>query len=104
MHVVMFSALIVVVLVATTLLFAFWVLVMLFRGVSRLFLGPGLRQQARTVSTRPVPVAPNTKRCGVESCRSVNPTEAKFCRRCGHSLETAHAASQPAPARRVAML
>lgn len=83
MHVIMFSLVIVAAIVVTALLFVGWLIVMVLRGLTRLFLGPGLMP-----TTRPAPRRmSHTRSCNRQSCKSINPVEARFCRRCGGSLD-----------------
>ncbi|HEY2586752.1 MAG TPA: zinc ribbon domain-containing protein [Tepidisphaeraceae bacterium] len=99
MHLMMFTLVIVAAIVVTAVLFVFWVALMIFRGISRLFLGPGLKRPAqRTVSSHRDP--PYTRRCPQVSCKANNPAEARFCRRCGNRLDE----PSRVPVRRVAML
>lgn len=99
MHLMMFTLVIVAAIVVTTVLFVFWVALMVFRGISRLFLGPGLKQPAqRTTAAHRDP--PHTRRCPQASCKASNPVEARFCRRCGSRMDEPNRV----PVRRVAML
>ena len=86
MHIIMFTFALAAAVVVTTLLFVFWAIIALFRGVSRLFLGPGLKQPPRAISTQQFP-APDTRRCDRASCQTLNPVEARFCRRCGQRMQ-----------------
>jgi len=97
-HVIMGLGLLVVAVVVALLLFVFWLILQLVRGATRLFLGPGLKRvQTRAIAQR----APlHTRNCSQDSCRSMNPAEARFCRRCGRRMDE----PQRAPVRRVAML
>jgi len=97
MHVIMFSFAIVAAIVATSLLFVFWLIVAIFRRISGLFLGPGLKQP-RTISQQPP--GPDSRRCDRASCQTLNPIEARFCRRCGQRMEDPHRMA----VRRAAML
>jgi hypothetical protein len=96
MHFVMLSLVAVVVIVLTAILFVFWVVATIFRGISRLFLGPGLKQRAAL----PPREEPHTRLCPRASCKSINPVEARFCRRCGQRMED----PQRVAVRRAAML
>ena len=90
MHALALIAIVVVVLVVATVLFIFWLLVALLRGLTRLILGPGLK-----TNSAPLPPAPddpvNTRRCDRDACRGLNPVEARFCRRCGHRMQPTRA-------------
>lgn len=99
MHLMMFTLVMAAAIVVTTILFVFWVLLLIFRGISRLFLGPGLKQppvQQRIAQRDP----PHTRRCPDASCKASNPVEARFCRRCGNRMDEPNRV----PVRRVAML
>src|SRR5689334_21078364 len=99
MHLMMFTLVIVAAIVVTTILFVFWLALMVFRGISRLFLGPGLKQPARrTAAAHRDP--PHTRPCPQVSCKASNPVEARFCRRCGSRMDEPNRV----PVRRVAML
>ena len=77
-------------------LFAGWLLVMAFRGLASLvtrMLGGG--------PAAPPPVPANSVTCRHERCRAPNPSAARFCRRCGRSID---AAAADVAVRRVAML
>jgi hypothetical protein len=97
MHLMMFTLLIVAAIVVTMILFVFWLALVVVRWVSRLFLGPGLKQPAQRITQRD---PPHTRRCPQESCKASNPAEARFCRRCGNRMDEPNRA----PVRRVAML
>ncbi|HXE54110.1 MAG TPA: hypothetical protein VN541_13900 [Tepidisphaeraceae bacterium] len=95
MHVMFFSLLVFAAIIITAVIFVFWLVVTIIRGLARLVVGPGLK---------PPPVLPphdpqNTRRCVRDSCRSINPAEARFCRRCGQRLDDPHHVA----VRRVAM-
>ena len=96
MHVMLFMLVLIAAVVATVLLFVFWLIVTLLRGLTRLVLGPGLRQPSALPRRDP----PGTRRCPIESCRAVNPAEARYCRRCGQRMEDPHRVA----VRRAAML
>jgi hypothetical protein len=66
------------------LLFVFWLIVVVLRGITRLLLGPGLKTQGKP----PLRDPPHAQRCLRESCKGMNPMEARYCRRCGESLES----------------
>lgn len=95
-HLVMFSVLFIVALAVTLVMFVFWLILITVRGVTRLFLGPGLKKPPAIVQRDP----PHTRRCRQGGCKSVNPAEARFCRQCGSRMDE----TQRAPVRRVAML
>jgi len=83
MHAMLFIMLLLVAVVGTALLFVFWLVVTILRGITRLILGPGIRKRAGL----PVHDPPDTRRCHRDSCMGLNPVEARFCRRCGQRLE-----------------
>ena len=95
MHVVFFSLLVFAAIIIMAVIFVFWLVVTIIRGLARLVVGPGLKQPVVLPPHDP----PNTRRCTRDSCRSINPAEARFCRRCGHRLEDPHRVA----VRRVAM-
>ena len=95
MHVMSFF-LVLALIVLTALLFVGWLIVVVLRGIARLFLGPGLKTQKRVAQRDP----PRTRRCPRQTCKSVNPVEARFCRRCGERMDE----PQRVPVRRAAML
>lgn len=97
MHVMFFTLIVVAVIVATALLFVFWVVVTVLRALTRLLLGPGLRNPQTLESQR---APPGTRRCVHEGCRAINPVEARFCRRCGVRFEE----PRRVPVRRAAIL
>ena len=75
------------VIVITAILFGGWVIVKVLGGIGRLLLGPwrhGPALSGRCVSGL---VCPRHK------CRAKNPTEARFCRRCGVPLPAAQRVS-----------
>jgi hypothetical protein len=96
MHFIMVTFIIALALCLTAVLFIVWVIAAIFRGITRLFLGPGLKQRVML----PPRDAPHTRRCGRDSCKSLNPVEARFCRRCGQRMED----PQRVAVRRAAML
>ena len=102
MHIMMFSLVLFAAIVITAILFVFWVVLVIFRGIGRLFLGPGLKPPAQQPQPRRIVHhdPPHTRRCPQDSCRAGNPAEARFCRRCGNGMEEPNRV----PARRVAML
>ena len=74
------------VMVVTAILFGSWVVVSIVRMIWRMIFGGPRRM-----------LPGNTGRqCMNPGCRSVNPTHAHFCRRCGSDL------TEPAPMRRMA--
>ena len=70
----------------TLLIFCGWAFFMVVRGivggVAGLFGPPRSRAGPRMAST-------NTVRCMNRGCGAVNPTNARFCRRCGHMMPAA---------------
>lgn len=96
MHVMIVSLLLFAALLITAVLFVFWVLLVIIRGISRLFLGPGLKSRQASKGARQAPMRP----CPQPSCKASNPVEARFCRRCGRRMDE----PQQSPVRRVAML
>lgn len=86
MHLMLFTLVIFVAIVGTLLLFVFWLIVTVLRGITRLVVGPGLKQPPGL----PRRAATYTRLCCRDSCRSINPAEARFCRRCGQRLEDPH--------------
>jgi hypothetical protein len=92
----MFFVLFIVAVAVTLVLFVFWLILITIRGVTRLFLGPGLKKPRAVAQRDP----PHTRRCLQGTCKSMNPVEARFCRRCGRRMDE----TQRAPVRRVAML
>lgn len=95
-HLVVISVLFVVAVAVTLVVFVLWLLLSIVRFVARLFLGPGLKKTQPVSSRDP----PHTRRCVQGSCKAMNPTEARFCRRCGRRMDE----PQRVPVRRVAML
>ena len=85
------------IVVGTIAIFVFWLVVTILRGIGRLILGPPRRQRP-PVLPQQMPIG-NVRPCGRISCRSLNPVEARFCRRCGASLQE----PQGVPVRRAAM-
>lgn len=98
MHLMMLTLVVVAAIVVTTILFVFWLALVIFRGISRLFLGPGLKQPQQRIAAHRDP--PHTRRCPQDSCKANNPAEARFCRRCGNRMDEPNRV----PVRRVAML
>ena len=49
----------------------------------RMLFGPGLKRPSAFAQSDP----PDTRRCPRDSCRGINPVEARFCRRCGQRFE-----------------
>ena len=96
MHAMLFIMLVLVAVVGTALLFVFWLVVTILRAVTRLLFGPGLKPPRVIDSSDP----PDTRRCWRDSCRAINPVEARFCRRCGDRFEDPHHVA----VRRAAML
>lgn len=86
MHAMLFIMLVLAAVVGTALLFVFWLAATILRGITRLIFGPGLRRPPAIVSADP----PDTRRCWRDSCRAINPAEARFCRRCGQRFEDPH--------------
>jgi hypothetical protein len=84
MHVMAFAFLVIVAIVGTLAIFVFWLVVTILRGITRLILGPPVRAPARLPPQ--APVVGGVRICGRISCRSLNPVEARFCRRCGQAL------------------
>lgn len=97
MHVMMFTLVIAAALVATVLIFIFWIIIMVLRGLTRLILGPGIKQPPPQLTQRS---GPHTRICAYQGCKAVNPSDARFCRRCGQHMED----SRRVPVRRAAML
>ena len=69
--------------------FAVWVLIF----ISRIFRGVfGLFAPRRTVKALPPiadrPILQPMNRCRRSNCRTMNPSHARFCRRCGMSMRT----------------
>ena len=96
MHALAFMILVLGAIVVTAVIFVFWVVITIIRGITRMMLGPGLKP--RMSAQRPE--ASYTRRCPRDSCKATNATEARFCRRCGHHFQDA----QHVPVRRVALL
>jgi hypothetical protein len=97
MHMIMFSFAVIAVIAITAVLFVFWLIVAIFRGIGHLFLGPGLKQPRPISQQSP---ALDSRRCDRASCQTLNPPEARFCRRCGQRMEDPHRTA----VRRAAML
>lgn len=74
----------------TAVLFGGWVILTVFRvlgrGLGLLFGGSG---HVRPVTMR----SPNMRTCPNASCKMSNPTDARFCRRCGTHLPEAQRVS-----------
>lgn len=83
MHAMLFIMLVLVAIVGTALLFVFWLVVTILRAITRVVFGPGLKQPSAFAQSDP----PDTRRCPRDSCRGINPVEARFCRRCGQRFE-----------------
>ena len=68
-------------------LFVGWVIYSVVRAVAG-----GVAHSARTVThaTTGVALPGHTVRCPTVGCHTVNPADARFCRRCGHGLPAAH--------------
>ena len=98
MHLMLFTFLVIAAVVGTAVLFVFWVVVTILRGITRLIVGPRLGPPPMRHLPPHVPVG-NVRPCGRISCRALNPIEARFCRRCGQSLQDPQCVS----VRRVAM-
>jgi hypothetical protein len=75
----------IVAVVGTVALFLFWLVVSILRGLTRLILGPPARLRPPQLPPQ-MPIG-NVRPCGRISCRALNPVEARFCRRCGASLQ-----------------
>jgi len=87
MHFMFFMLVIMAAIAGMVLLFVFWVVVSVLRGITRLIIGPGLRAPSRMLS----PSGPLVTRCcSRDSCKALNPVEARFCRRCGQRFEDPH--------------
>lgn len=97
MHAMLFIMLVLVAIVGTALLFVFWLVVTILRAVTRMLFGRGLKPP-RVIEAASDPS--DTRRCWRDSCRGINPVEARFCRRCGQRLEDPHHVA----VRRAAML
>lgn len=97
MHVMMFTLVIAAALVATVLLFIFWLIVVVLRGVTRMVLGPGIKPPPPQLPQR---LTPHTRQCAHQSCKAINPSDARFCRRCGQHMED----PRRVPVRRAALL
>lgn len=82
MHVMFLGFSAIAILVMTVVLFVFWLGVTILRGITRLLIGPGLRQPPRR---RPMQ-SPAMRICVRPACRAINPVEARFCRRCGQDF------------------
>ena len=95
MHPMFFTLFVLMAIVGTALLFVFWLVVTILRGLTRLIAGPGLRPPSLPARMPPVGV----RVCGRVSCRALNPPAARFCRRCGQKLDE----PQTVSVRRVAM-
>jgi hypothetical protein len=96
MHALAFMILVLGAIAVTAVIFVFWVVITIIRGITRMVLGPGLKPRA----TGPRVEGPYTRRCPRDSCKATNATEARYCRRCGHHFQDA----QHVPVRRVALL
>ena len=71
-----------VVIILTALVFFGWVAFTIIRGLMN-----GVAGLFHPRS--PTAVATNSIRCATPGCGAMNPSEARFCRRCGHSLPSA---------------
>jgi hypothetical protein len=71
------------VIAITALIFGAWIVVgivrLVFRAIGALFVAPAPPppQRAQVIGTI---------QCGSQQCRATNPSNARFCRRCGQSL------------------
>jgi hypothetical protein len=75
----------VLLVVASPFLFVGWVVVSIVRAVSGGVSG-GTRAIRNATSAA---AAGLTVRCSVGGCNALNPSDARFCRRCGHGLPAA---------------
>src|SRR5258708_2982635 len=101
MHVMLVTFIIIAAVVAMTLLFVFWLVVTILRGLTRFIFGVPARPQPRQFAYHPpAPALEPLRACDRVSCRAMNPVRAQFCRRCGQQLQP----PQQVPVRRVAML
>ena len=70
-------------------LFVGWVIVTVVRAVAG-----GVTHSARTMTNSAngggAALPGHTVRCPTNGCVAVNPSDARFCRRCGHGLPAAH--------------
>ena len=85
MHVMALTFLFILTVVGTVALFLFWLVVTILRGLTRLILGPPARLRRPQLPPQ-MPIG-NVQPCGRISCRALNPVQARFCRRCGVSLQ-----------------
>ena len=85
MHVMALTFLFILTVVGTVALFLFWLVVTILRGLTRLILGPPARSRRPQLPPQ-MPIG-NVRPCGRISCRALNPVQARFCRRCGVSLQ-----------------
>ena len=71
----------------TAVIFCGWIAFVVVRsivgGVGSLFGFAGRSMQCRTMRL-------NTVQCPTRMCGAINPSEARFCRRCGRGLPAAH--------------
>jgi len=85
MHVMALTFLFILTVVGTVALFLFWLVVTILRGLTRLIVGPPARLRPPQLPAQ-MPIG-NVMPCGRISCRALNPVQARFCRRCGASLQ-----------------
>jgi len=78
----------VLIVILTPFLFVGWVIVTVVRAVAG-----GVTHSARTMTNSAnggAALPGHTVRCPTNGCLAVNPSDARFCRRCGHGLPAAH--------------
>ena len=71
----------------TAIVFVFWFVAMLVKGVLMLFVKLPTSLLSEPGPPAPPPAEPSLFVCPDPVCRSVNPREASFCRQCGRMFK-----------------
>jgi hypothetical protein len=79
------------VIAITALLFGIWVFVSIIRLIARMI--GGVLAPPRPPAM-PVVRASASIRCENDHCHAANPSNARFCRRCGHALQPQRVATR----------
>jgi hypothetical protein len=92
--VVIFIVIVVLTMTVLTIIFGGWLIVALVRGAGRVLTGPA------PSGARSLPASDDGRQCPQRGCRTTNPAEARFCRRCGTPLTGARSSSSSTSAAR----
>jgi hypothetical protein len=74
----------VLLVIASPFLFVGWVVVSIVRAIAG-----GASRGTRAIRDATNVATGMTVRCSVGGCNALNPSDARFCRRCGHGLPAA---------------